>query len=438
MDAQTIKTIKEVTANSFRRSLIDFFQTTLPLLSQLCEGLTVTTSGAVELFNKVSQYRLDPGLSTVKPKASQQQVVASTVLATMAYWSFSILLEQLVFFTYDKIAREVDTLFESQTLRHQLEIDILTDQLTNTGTSKAHILVTLLQLSASAKRSDKSDDKIASLTTKKRKNKSSTGDNNLIITGYQPEENDKNLTLNLVVYDILAKWTNYQLLNELNKWGKVVSVSTRVQKKYQTARVRLTPNHNCLKTYNNGDWTVFLSSIPVRWFLATWSLSERKQREKFQAAITNIPEDMTIESLFPEGSSGPFINESNLQSFKIVQEQDSTRILISYFTTWEALSRRLAKNQILQPKAIGSGLNSSSFKKTGSSPVITGSNRTLLGSRKSRNNNNQENNTNSLNLAQSQKSSGRSTSSNTNKGSCKSGNRQLGNLNKVEIKHLLE
>ncbi|GES72604.1 hypothetical protein GLOIN_2v1473242 [Rhizophagus clarus] len=346
MDAQTIKTIKEVTANSFRRSLIDFFQTTLPLLSQLCEGLTVTTSGAVELFNKVSQYRLDPGLSTVKPKASQQQVVASTVLATMAYWSFSILLEQLVFFTYDKIAREVDTLFESQTLRHQLEIDILTDQLTNTGTSKAHILVTLLQLSASAKRSDKSDDKIASLTTKKRKNKSSTGDNNLIITGYQPEENDKNLTLNLVVYDILAKWTNYQLLNELNKWGKVVSVSTRVQKKYQTARVRLTPNHNCLKTYNNGDWTVFLSSIPVRWFLATWSLSERKQREKFQAAITNIPEDMTIESLFPEGSSGPFINESNLQSFKIVQEQDSTRILISYFTTWEALSRRLAKNQM--------------------------------------------------------------------------------------------
>ncbi|GBB91135.1 hypothetical protein RclHR1_18280005 [Rhizophagus clarus] len=79
---------------------------------------------------------------------------------------------------------------------------------------------------------------------------------------------------------------------------------------------------------------------------AAWSLSEQKQRKKFQAAITNIPEDITIESLFPEGTSGPFINESNLQSFKIVQEQDGTRILIGYFATWKALSCRLAKNQM--------------------------------------------------------------------------------------------
>ncbi|GBB89561.1 hypothetical protein RclHR1_16290007 [Rhizophagus clarus] len=137
------------------------------------------------------------------------------------------------------------------------------------------------QLSASDKCSDKSDDKIATLTTKKRKNESSIEDNGIIITGYQPEENDKNLTLDLVVYDILAKWTNYQLLSELNKWGKVVSVSMHVQKKYQTAKVRFTPNYNCLKAYNNGDWMVSLSSLPVRWFPAAWSLSERKQREKF-------------------------------------------------------------------------------------------------------------------------------------------------------------
>ncbi|GET01675.1 hypothetical protein RCL_jg11215.t1 [Rhizophagus clarus] len=306
MDAETIKTIKEVTANSFRRSLIDFFQTTLPLLPQLCEGLTVTTPGVAELFNKVPQYQLDPGLATVKPKASQQQVVASTILVTMAYWSFSILLEQLVFSTYDKIAREMDTILEIQTLRHQSEIDLLTDQLTNTSTAnmpndhadlpdlnmemdhshqstsstadpppsssdintnswkpvltknqkkklkkqekrteKAKFLQkatslnsstaspdsTLdsqqpilsqspLQPSASAKRGDKSDDKIALLTTKKRKNESSTEDNNIIITGYQPKKNDKNFTLNLVVYDIPAKWINYQLLSEFNKWEK--------------------------------------------------------------------------------------------------------------------------------------------------------------------------------------------------------------------------
>ncbi|GBB93092.1 hypothetical protein RclHR1_21050001 [Rhizophagus clarus] len=460
MDTETLKTLKEATANSFKTA---------------------------EFFNKVPQFRLDPGLSKVKPKASQQQVVASTVIATMAYWSFSILLDQLVFPTYDKIAREVEIILETQALRHQSEID----QLTNKGKAKmpndhadlpdlnmevdqSHqsmsltadplpppsdtnttswkpvltknqknelkkqekraeknkflqeaasltsstaspgstldghkpILSQLLpQLSASAKRSDKSDDKIASLTTKKRKNESSTGDNGIIITGYQPEENDKNLILDLVIYDIPAKWTNYQLLSELNKWRKVVSVSTRVQKKYQTAR----------------------------------------------AAITNIPEDMTIESLFPKGTSGPFINESNLQSFKIVQEQDGTRILIGYFTTWEALSYRLAKNQMWkqtelawckhstpsfrssrrQPKTIVSGSNSFSFKKAGSSLVVTGSNCTPLESCKLSNNNNKENNTNSLNLAHSQKSSRRLISSNTNKESRKSGNGQSGNLNKL-------
>ncbi|GBB99375.1 hypothetical protein RclHR1_00350031 [Rhizophagus clarus] len=167
---------------------------------------------------------------------------------------------------------------------------------------------------------------------------------------------------------------------------------------------------------------------------------------------------MTMESLFPEGTSGSFINESNLQSFKIIQEQDGTRTLIGYFATWDALSRRLAENQMWkqsdlawckhstpsfrsskrQPKATGSGSNSSFYKKAGSSPVITGSNRTPLRSRKSRNNNNHENNTNSLNLTQSQKPSRRSTSSNTNKGPRKSGNEHLDNLNKVKIKHLLK
>ncbi|GBB89562.1 hypothetical protein RclHR1_16290008 [Rhizophagus clarus] len=87
---------------------------------------------------------------------------------------------------------------------------------------------------------------------------------------------------------------------------------------------------------------------------------------------------------------------------------------------------------------VDSGSNSSSYKKAGSPPVITRSNRMPLGSCKSSNNNNKENNTNSLNLAHSQKSSRRSTSSNTNKGSRKSGNGQTGNLNKVEIKYLLE
>ncbi|GES81456.1 hypothetical protein RCL_jg12062.t1 [Rhizophagus clarus] len=133
MDAQILKTIKEATANSFKRSLADFCRNILPLCPQLCEGLTVTTAGAAKLFDKVPQYRLDPGLQTVKPKASQQQVVALTVIATIAHWSSSILLEQLVFPTYDKIAREVNEVLERQAIGFQSEIDMLTDQLTSTG-----------------------------------------------------------------------------------------------------------------------------------------------------------------------------------------------------------------------------------------------------------------------------------------------------------------
>ncbi|GBB97678.1 hypothetical protein RclHR1_30370001 [Rhizophagus clarus] len=101
------------------------------------------------------------------------------------------------------------------------------------------------------KRNSKSGDKTAMFTNKKNKAQgNSTGDNRLIITGYQPDTTKKNLLLDLVIYDIPAKWSNYELLSKFNKWRKVVSVSTRVQKKYLTARVRLIPNHNCLKAYN--------------------------------------------------------------------------------------------------------------------------------------------------------------------------------------------
>ncbi|GBC08675.1 hypothetical protein RclHR1_00830026 [Rhizophagus clarus] len=134
---------------------------------------------------------------------------------------------------------------------------------------------------------------------------------------------------------------------------------------------------------------------------------------------------MTIESLFPEGTSDPFINNSNLQFFKIIKEQDNSRILISYFAIWEALSQKLTKNQMWnqtelswckhstpsfclprrQPKTTIKGSNSSFFKKASSFSVVTGSNYTPLGSRKLSHNNNKENNTNLLNLAPSQKSS---------------------------------
>ncbi|GBB98561.1 hypothetical protein RclHR1_32600001 [Rhizophagus clarus] len=92
---------------------------------------------------------------------------------------------------------------------------------------------------------------------------------NLILTGYCPQQEEQAQLLDLIVYDIPAKWDSYTLLGNLSFWGKIVSISTRCHKKYLSARVRLIPNHECLKAYNGGEWTVRLGGIPVRWFPAS-------------------------------------------------------------------------------------------------------------------------------------------------------------------------
>ncbi|GBC06081.1 hypothetical protein RclHR1_06610004 [Rhizophagus clarus] len=107
MDTEILKILKKATSNSFKANLANlrtFFQQILPSLSQLCEGITVMMPAATELFKQVSQFQLDPGLQTIKPKTFTQQVVTFTVIVTLANWSFFILLEILVFITYDKIA----------------------------------------------------------------------------------------------------------------------------------------------------------------------------------------------------------------------------------------------------------------------------------------------------------------------------------------------
>ncbi|GBC09742.1 hypothetical protein RclHR1_09080005 [Rhizophagus clarus] len=46
---------------------------------------------------------------------------------------------------------------------------------------------------------------------------------NVIITGYIPQDQEQAQLLDLVVYDILAKWDNYTLLANLGRWDKVIS-----------------------------------------------------------------------------------------------------------------------------------------------------------------------------------------------------------------------
>ncbi|GBC00613.1 hypothetical protein RclHR1_39090001, partial [Rhizophagus clarus] len=141
----------------------------------------------------------------------------------------------------------------------------------------------------------------------------SSDDKDLVSNNKKLKAN-QDVTGDLIVYDILAKWTSCELLSELNKWDNVVSVSTHVQKKYLTARDRLISNHNTLKAYNN-------------------------------AIITNIPEDMTYDSLFSNGSSSQFLIDCNLKSFKLIKEHDGSQSLISYFSMWDTLSQRLTAKQ---------------------------------------------------------------------------------------------
>ncbi|GBB86119.1 hypothetical protein RclHR1_12580007 [Rhizophagus clarus] len=126
----------------------------------------------------------------------------------------------------------------------------------------------------------------------------------------------------------------------------VISVSTRVHKKYLSARVRLIPDHECLKCYNGGDWNINLEGIPVRWFSASWNFSEKKQREKFQAVVYNLPDDMTDAFLFLNSHPHQFLLDSGIKSFKIVKEVDGSRKLIGYFDTWDHVSIRINNPQL--------------------------------------------------------------------------------------------
>ncbi|GBC04076.1 hypothetical protein RclHR1_00550021 [Rhizophagus clarus] len=138
---------------------------------------------------------------------------------------------------------------------------------------------------------------------------------NLILTGYCPQQEEQAQLLDLIVYDIPAKWDSYTLLGNLSFWGKIVSISTRVHKKYLSARVRLISNHACIKAYNGGEWSVRLG-------------------------------DITESSLFPNCTPSKFLAESGMKSFKIIKESSGQRKLIGYFAMWDQASKCISTPQL--------------------------------------------------------------------------------------------
>src|ERR1043165_9507509 len=99
-------------------------------------------------------------------------------------------------------------------------------------------------------------------------------------------------------------------------------MSCRSQKKYQTIRVMIQLNEHLVVAHNKGDWIAPLAGLPVRWYPAQWNLQERKERERFQAVLQDIPESLTMASLIPEAKLHLAIYANNIKAFKIVQTTD--------------------------------------------------------------------------------------------------------------------
>ncbi|CAB4434462.1 unnamed protein product [Rhizophagus irregularis] len=134
--------------------------------------------------------------------------------------------------------------------------------------------------------------------------------------------------------------TPEKILAELKLWGNAIKCSVKRQHKYQTLRVKIALSSFALPQFNK-YWTTDLGGIPVRWFPASWTLRERKQREKFQAVIHDIPEDMTMATLWADRKPCNFLMTCGASSFKIIQTSKGRRKLVGYFENWETTLRAL-------------------------------------------------------------------------------------------------
>jgi hypothetical protein len=138
--------------------------------------------------------------------------------------------------------------------------------------------------------------------------------------------------VDLLVYDIPAKWTHEQILSHLILWGNTISLLTRIQRKYQSVRIKIELNDFTYPKYRRGDWTIDLGGIPVRWFPAEWSIKDRKQHESFTAVLKDIPDSLTVQSIWQQGKLHELFE--SVHAFKIIQEGKERR-LIGYFKTWQ-------------------------------------------------------------------------------------------------------
>jgi hypothetical protein len=137
-------------------------------------------------------------------------------------------------------------------------------------------------------------------------------------------------------------------MSELTLWGKTISISIKTQKKYHSLCVRIELNSFKAAAFDRKDWTTDLGGILVQWFPASWTLKERKERERFQAAIMDIPESMTLETLWLDRKPTQFLAQTGGQAFKIVQTGKGKRKLIIYCKNWQNLRTLLSLRSSLE------------------------------------------------------------------------------------------
>ncbi|PKY38104.1 hypothetical protein RhiirA4_451045, partial [Rhizophagus irregularis] len=148
-----------------------------------------------------------------------------------------------------------------------------------------------------------------------------------VMTGYTPV--DKANVHKIVIYDIPSTMPQLDILTNLGKWGQVIAFKVKTQKKYSTVTVSIDFNKWALTNWNNGVWTAPFGGMPVRWFPASWTLKQRKERERFQAVVMDIPKSITNNVVYnAENPTQSMLSQlDGALAFKIIQDRGRRKLI---------------------------------------------------------------------------------------------------------------
>jgi len=171
-----------------------------------------------------------------------------------------------------------------------------------------------------------------------------------VLTGHVPSKENETKVREMVIYDIPSIWPAEKCLQELNEWGKVISMSAKIQKKFQTLRVKMELTSSMVIRFDKNDWMVGLGNIPVRWFPADWTLQERKKRESFQLAVKSIPDSLTINDCWLPlyGKLTEYLTDRHVKAWRILKI-GKVRKLILYFESFADLKYCKEKGMTFGP-----------------------------------------------------------------------------------------